>query len=640
MTSTFSKESTNSRRHWEGSWRWVGFCLILLLGSVVLLLSPYVAGILVQSYIFAILAMTTDIAWGYTGILTFASAAMFGIGAYAVGIMVVHISTQWWAMPTALIAGILFASFLSAIIGWLAFYSRIRVSDFYISVVTLGLSLLFSQAALYGGALTGGSNGLSGFPSFPISNHTWYVIAGVVLIGFILTALRFVHSDFGLILRALRDQEVRCRYLGINSPFIKTLVFTATNSVAAVAGVLYAFYSTVVVPSLVGFVLATNVLIWVTLGGRGTIIGPVLAAILVNAVSPELNAIIPMYWQGTLGLLFIVVVVSLPKGLLPGVWRITGRILTQIWILVWNDTGPDDMQSKTEASLVLVSTEPKQPRYVAHYDSKSFHMPGIAPRPSSEKVTDPNGRDEIVLTIHGVSKRYGSFRALSDVSFEVRRGELVSIVGPNGAGKTSLVRCISDGIERTAGSVAVQGQSIGRRPPDFVVQLGVGRKFQGASVFDSLTVGECLRIASWKGRTPSMWNRESNVSLPAASVEVVERMGLHHIWNQQANGISHGQRQNLELAMVLALEPAVLLLDEPTAGLTPTDRSAIGNLLTRLVSSQELAIVLIEHDFEFVKEISTRMVVLHEGRILIDGSVAEVAESSIVKDVYLGRSKR
>jgi branched-chain amino acid transport system permease protein len=226
------------------------------------------------------------------------------------------------------------------------------------------------------------------------------------------------------------------------------------------------------------------------------------------------------------------------------------------------------------------------------------------------------------------------------VSLEVRRGELVSIVGPNGAGKTSLVRCISDGIERTAGSVFVQGQSIGRRSPDFVVQLGVGRKFQGASVFDSLTVGECLRIACWKGGTPSLWNRKTKVSLPTASVEVVERMGLRHIWDQQANGISHGQRQALELAMVLALEPAVLLLDEPTAGLTPTERGAIGNLLTRLVSSQQLAIVLIEHDFEFVKEISTRMVVLHEGRILIDGSVAEVAESSIVKDVYLGRSKR
>jgi branched-chain amino acid transport system permease protein len=239
--------------------------------------------------------------------------------------------------------------------------------------------------------------------------------------------------------------------------------------------------------------------------------------------------------------------------------------------------------------------------------------------------------------VKGVSKNFGSFRALTDINLQVKLGELVSIVGPNGAGKTSLVRCISDGLERNTGSVSIDGYNIGNSPPDVVVGLGVGRKFQGASVFESLTGGECLRIASWKGSLPSLWGREITVRLPTQAVEVIEGLGLREVWNVPARDISHGQRQGLELAMVLALEPRIIVLDEPTAGLTSTERAAVGRLLRGLVSTGKLAVLLIEHDFEFVKEISTRIVVLHEGRILADGTVSEVAESKVVKDVYLGR---
>src|SRR5262249_9747480 len=167
----------------------------------------------------------------------------------------------------------------------------------------------------------------------------------------------------------------------------------------------------------------------------------------------------------------------------------------------------------------------------------------------------------------------------------------------------------------------------------------VGRKFQGASVFGSLTVGECLTIASWKGRLPSAWRRSTRILLPAEAAEVVDRLRLGAAWGGAADQSGHGQRQGLETATVLALEPTLLLLDEPTAGLTVAERAAIGGLLARLVSSGRLGIVLIEHDFDFVKQISTRIIVLHEGRILADGTVGEVANSPLVRDVYLGRSR-
>jgi branched-chain amino acid transport system permease protein len=582
--------------------RWAA-ALFLVIFAPALFIGDYTAGLLAQAFIFAILAVTADLVWGYTGILTFASAAMFGLGAYAVGAIFVHVSTAGWAVPVALALGIFLAVAVSALIGWLAFYSRIRVSEFYIAVVTLGLSVLFSQSVSYGGALTGGSNGLSGFHSVAVSFAGWYLIAGLALLLAMVAALRAVHSDFGLVLRAVRDHEVRCRYLGLDTPLIKTAIFTACNGVAALAGGLHALLTTVVAPSLVGIVLTTNVLIWVMLGGRATILGPVIAAVLVNAATPELSLTIPLYWQGALGLVFVIVVVTLPRGLLPGLWQGLARL--------WPAARHQDLA----------------PAGGRHFTA----LPRAA-------ASVPAAHD-VVLDIDGVAKSYGSFHALNGVALRVRRGELVSIVGPNGAGKTSLVRCIADGQERTAGEIAVGGRPIGRSAPDVIVGLGVGRKFQGASVFGSLTVGECLKIAAWKGRLPSVWRQRPSVALPAEAVEVVERLGLDRVWDRLAHDISHGQRQALELAMVLALEPSVLMLDEPTAGLTTAERAAVGELLTRLVAGGRLAVVLIEHDFAFVKQISSRIVVLHEGRILADGTVAEVADSPLVREVYLGRSR-
>jgi branched-chain amino acid transport system permease protein len=584
--------------------RWAA-ALLLVIFVPALLIGDYSAGLLAQAFIFAILAVTADLVWGYTGILTFASAAMFGIGAYAVGAIFVHVSTAGWAISAALLLGILLAAALSALIGWLAFYSRIKVSEFYIAVVTLGLSVLFSQSVSYGGALTGGSNGLSGFHTVAVSGQGWYLIAGLALLLAMVAALRVVHSDFGLVLRAVRDHEVRCRYLGIDTPLIKTATFTACNGVAALAGGLHALLTTVVAPSLVGIVLTTNVLIWVMLGGRATIIGPVIAAVLVNAATPELSLSIPLYWQGALGLLFVIVVVTLPRGLLPGLWHGLTRLR------------PAAAVRRGEAANAV------GPHFV----------------PLASRSPPLRAGHDLVLDIDGVAKSYGSFHALNGVTLQVRRGELVSIVGPNGAGKTSLVRCIADGQERTAGAIAVGGRAIGRSAPDVIVGLGVGRKFQGASVFGSLTVGECLKIAAWKGRLPSVWRQRPTVALPREAIEVVERLGLDAVWNVPARDVSHGQRQALELAMVLALEPSVLMLDEPTAGLTAAERAAVGGLLTRLVAGGRLAIVLIEHDFAFVKQISTRIVVLHEGRILADGTVGEVADSPLVREVYLGRSR-
>jgi len=583
----------------------IGLLLVGIVASA-WMVDGYTAGLLVESFLFAIVALTTDVVWGYSGILTFASAAMFGIGAYALGIVFVHLSTSGWAVGLAVLAAAVAAAALSALIGWLAFYSRTKVSEFYIAVVTLGLSVLFGQVVLYGGALTGGSNGLSGFPTVALSNRTWFLAAGLALVACLWLALRVVHSDFGLLLRALRDHELRCRYLGIRTPFVKTAVFTLCNTVVAIAGVFYALFTTVVAPSLVGITLATNVLIWVTLGGRATIVGPALAAILVNAATPQLSTSLPLYWQGILGLVFVLVVVLLPRGLLPEAWSLGARLVAR---------SPAGKSRKAA-------------------DTSSGARPLFAVKEASPLARN----SEVVLDIRDVSKNFGSFKALSNVDLQVRLGELVSIVGPNGAGKTSLVRCMSDGVERNAGTILVCGRSIGRGSPDSIVGCGMGRKFQGASVFGTLTVGESLKLAGWKGRAPPLWRRDPHLALPPEAAEVVNALGLKAVWNVPARDISHGQRQALELAMVLALEPKVLVLDEPTAGLSTAERALIGDLLVRLVAAGRLAVVLIEHDFEFVKRISSRIVVLVGGKLLADGTVETISNSKLVREAYLGRA--
>jgi branched-chain amino acid transport system permease protein len=246
--------------------RWFVVCFTVTAAALPAALGgDYLAGLLVQAMLFGIVALLTDIIWGYAGILSFASAAMFGTGAYFLGGVFVHLSSSPANVFLAAAGAAVIVFLASAGIGWLAFYSRTKVSEFYIAVVTLGVSVLLGQAILYGGALTGGSNGLSGFPTLGVPNKVWYVGVVVMLMVMIAIAMTIVRSDFGLVLKAIRDNEMRCRYLGIDTPLMRTMVFSLTNATIAIVGVVYATFTTVVAPSLVGIAAATNVIIWVIL---------------------------------------------------------------------------------------------------------------------------------------------------------------------------------------------------------------------------------------------------------------------------------------------------------------------------------------------------------------------------------------
>lgn len=559
-------------------------------------LDIYTKNVLIRAFFLAALAMTVDVLWGYTGILTFGQSAFFGIGAYACALVATHYGFgPFWFAGSFLIA-LLAAVAVAWLIGWLAFYHG--ASPLYASIVTLALPIVFVQLIFAGGRFTGSSSGISSFPSYYWSFETWFWIAGGYLIAVTVLGYLLVKSDFGRVLVAIRENEERCAYLGVPVSSVKILLMMAAGAIGAGAGFGYAAFTNVVAPELGGFLLGTELLIFTALGGRSTLIGPVLGTIGIDVTASYLSGSLPFLWKLITGVAFVVVIVLLPQGLIP----ILGQGLRRLW--PW-----------------------RRPALASEVALHSF-----AP-------TTPHGETPSApLRTEGLRRHYGSLKVLDGIAIESRGSELLSIVGPNGAGKTTLMRCVSDGGERSSGQVFVNGTEIGRGTPQSVVALGIGRSFQNTNLFETLTVADCLMLARWRIDGASLFARRSEIALPRPAVGILEATGLDQALATETRNLSHGQKRGLELAMVLATEPSVLLLDEPTAGLTKAERTAIGDVLITLAREHGLSILLIEHDLDFVRDISDRIVVLHQGALLMEGTVDEVIASELVKAVYSGQT--
>lgn len=568
---------------------------LVLIGVGPYLLPDFLVNYLVRAFLYAVVALTVDILWGYTGILTFGQSAFFGVGAYAAGLTFTHLGFSLEYALLALMAGVAVSACVAALVGWFAFYQG--ASPLYASVVTLALPIIVTQILYSGGNFTGSSSGLSGFESFDVEMNTWFWIAGALLVLVTAAAWMLVRGDAGQVLVAIRENEARCEYLGINVARVKILVMVGAAVVASIAGYLFAGVQMVVAPEYAGFVFGTELVIWVALGGRGTLIGPVIGTLLIDVSTAYMSGSLPFVWKLIIGIAFVLVIVVLPQGLAP--------LLTRPFR--WPGKGRAPAQEVPELRPARQAPPAEQA------------WPG-----------------QVAIELTGVRKRFGSLQVLDGIDLRANRGELASLVGPNGAGKTTLMRCISDGAERSAGSVIVNGSDIARKPPCACVTFGVGRKFQNANTFDALTVAQSLRIARTRMARPSLWTRDAVLELPHAALDVMQATGLDRMLGVDVRRLSHGQKQALELAMVLALEPSVLLLDEPTAGLTKPERTQIGQILTELTARHGFCVLLVEHDLDFVRDISSRVVVLHQGRIVLDGTVATVVESELVRTIYAG----
>ncbi|MBB2750109.1 UNVERIFIED_ORG: branched-chain amino acid transport system permease protein [Rhizobium aethiopicum] len=561
--------------------------LLIVFGPM--FLGRFSLNVLTRSMIYAMLAITVDLLWGYTGVLTFGQAAFFGVGAYATAMVLTHIGASPALFVVALVAAVLVPLVLGLAVGWLSFYHG--STPLYATVISLVVPIVVTQLVFSGGTWTGSSSGLVGYDTLPLGLPGYFRLSGACLLALAVVAIVFVRSDAGRLLVAIRDNEARVAYLGMNPARLKIVLTGVLAGVCGLAGFLYANASGVVAPENTGFVFGTELVVWTALGGRGTIIGPLFGAIGIDYLSASLSGDLPFLWQLIVGALFVVMIILLPGGL---------------------------------ASLVT------------HFLKAANSNSTLKSLPTRIVIRNGAAAGKSLLSIRGLGKSYGSLSVLKGIDLEIGAGELVSLVGPNGAGKTTLMRCLSDGTEQIEGQVDILGTNIAGRAPERIVALGVGRKFQVASIFDSMTIGECLKMARLSRETPDPMRSSAEIMLPAAAAEILTLTGMAGMLDKPVSLLSHGQRQALELAMVVALEPRIILLDEPTAGLTKTERMTIGSILKKLTEEMGFAAILVEHDLDFVRDISSRIVVLHQGKLVLDGTVNDVVNSETVRTIYAG----
>ena len=242
---------------------------------------------------------------------------------------------------------------------------------------------------------------------------------------------------------------------------------------------------------------------------------------------------------------------------------------------------------------------------------------------------------DFLLAVEGLTVSFDGFKAVNDLSFYVEENEIRVIIGPNGAGKTTVLDLICGKTKATSGSIQFRGKDLTHMRENEIVQAGVGRKFQTPSVFVDLTVFENLEISDPRGRTvfgALAFKRDAAVRARAEAV--AEMIFLKDRLNVYADELSHGQKQWLEIGMLLIQNPDLLMLDEPVAGMSVSEREKTAELLHRIIKDR--SVLVIEHDMKFVEDIAHKVTVLHQGQILSEGTMEKVKNDRKVIEVYLG----
>jgi branched-chain amino acid transport system ATP-binding protein len=243
------------------------------------------------------------------------------------------------------------------------------------------------------------------------------------------------------------------------------------------------------------------------------------------------------------------------------------------------------------------------------------------------------------LEVQQVSKAFGHFVAVNDVSLAIPEGQITALIGPNGAGKTTLYNMVSGRLKPTKGSVWFRGTDITGLSPDRISRLGISRSFQITNIFNELTVLENIQVAlvARTNKGLNLWQVSArDKALEGQGLELLARLGLESVARARAGTLSHGDKRRVELAIVLSTEPKLVLLDEPTAGMTPEETHAVVQLIRKLADSGPYTFFLTEHDMEVVFGLAQKIFVMHRGNILAEGTSGEIRDDPNVRTAYLG----
>ncbi|MDP9862242.1 MULTISPECIES: branched-chain amino acid ABC transporter ATP-binding protein/permease [Streptosporangium] len=450
------------------------------------------------------------------------------------------------------------------------------IPDAPLILLTIGVSLLLQHAATSLTGLTGGTNGLS--IRSPGVVTTYYLTLVVVAVVVAVTTVTVVRSRFGARLTAASRNPERAAQTGIDGLHVRSTAFVVSAAVSTVAGALYALAAGLVSPQIFGLGLSTSVLVWLALGGRGSTVGPFLGAVPVTVGEQMLGST----WQGwyVLGLaaLFVLVVQFAPTGL-AGIARHWTR-------------GP------------------------------AVRLPPAASVRRPRKGSGGQARGAAALVLKGIHKSFGPVNVLRGVDLTVEDGRCVCLIGPNGAGKSTLLAIVAGQLAPDGGEVRIFGAAASAVPIHDRVRLGVGRMFQIPSVLTDLSLADNIRLARM--------DAPEHVELPAEYDDLV-RDGT-----SEARALPLADRRRLELAMVLAGAPRLMLLDEPAAGLGPDDARALVRELKEVSHRTGCAMLVVEHDMTIVRELADDVVVLHDGGVIAHGAMDEITADPAVREAYLG----
>ena len=591
--------------------RIVAIAAILALGIALPSLFPgYWITIATLALIYAIEAMGLNLLMGYTGLDSLGQAAFFGLGSYGLGILMVRYGVGWW--PAAF-AAIVLGTAGAAVIGAIA----VRTRGLYFLLITAAMGQVLWGADYRWGAFTGGADGLElggGRPSpwFYSGLHFYYFTLAVSIIMAALISLVIV-SPFGLTLKGIRDREIRSQTLGYATYAHKYLAFVIAGIAATVAGILSAAYNGIASPSDLALDQSFAAMLMVIFGGSGTMTGPIVGAILITALQFELSRYWANAWPIILGAIYVFATIYLPDGIVRGAAGLADRL---------------GMPRKKEIS--------DDPIGLAA-SSEVAAAPG-APRPvggAGWRLT----QSRPALALDSVSKSFGDLRVLTDVTFSVEPGERVGIIGLNGAGKTTLFHVISGLEPPSGGRIALFGRDVTGAPPNRRAVAGLSRTFQITLLYPSLTVRENMDVAllgsTFRRYRFRLWAPLGAYrDLEARSRELLEAVGLWPYRDSEVRHLSYGHQRQLEIALALAPEPTLLLLDEPTAGLAQPEIASMQRLLASL--PPDLTVLAVEHHLEVIFEFVERVLVLHQGSILMDGLPSAVRQDSQVRDLYFG----
>lgn len=569
----------------------VPISLLILLPAAAWLLGSYSGGLLTQFAALGLATAALAMCWGFAGILSLGHAVSFAVGAYAYAWCSLNI--EGVGQVLGFVVGVVIGVLLSGLIGLIGLRGQVDQVSF--SLFTLVILFVAAQLVVAMPQVTGGFNGISGLSAFglgglgiPAELGRAFLTLVAVLVVILIRAV--TSGPFGGVLDLLRDSPIRAASLGFRVPAIRILVFSAAGGITAFAGGLYVAQVRFASPSLLTISMAVSFVVWALIGSRKSILGVFSATVVMGFITSELSDRLLNVWMLITGLIFIVFVLFAPEGIIELVRR---RL-------------PARLRRSPEVELTSIADREKRER-------RSFD-------------------------VSGVSVRFGGFVAVREAGLVAQANGIHVLIGPNGAGKSTLLNAISGIIPGATGSWRLGETELAGAPPWRIARAGVGRKYQKPSLALELSVAQHLALGRW-GTSRSEWSlvfAKWHAEIPAVAWQLMERTGLWELRDRPAAELSHGQRQILELCMVLAAAPHVLLLDEPAAGMTRVESHALGEVLMEVAETSGAPILMVEHDMELVRRIAQRVTVLAAGEVIASGPVAVIEEDPRVREIYIG----